>query len=38
VPIRSQEFKDHYDAIKKNPRIEMKKELSPVLMSIGFNF
>jgi len=38
VPIRSQEFKDHYDAMKKDPRIKFENELMPVLVSFGFNF
>ena len=38
VPIRSQEFKDHYDALKKDPRFELKNELPPVGISVGFNF
>ena len=38
LPIRSQEFKDHYDALQKNPRIEFKNELLPVAFSFGFNF
>jgi hypothetical protein len=38
APIRSQKFKDHYDALKKDPRIDWKNELPPIAFSIGFNF
>ena len=38
ISIRSKEFRDHYDAVKDNPRIEMKNNLSPVGISIGYNF
>ena len=38
APIRSQKFKDNYDAMKNNPYVEIKNELWPVAISVGFNF
>ena len=38
VPIRSQEFMDNYDAMKNNPNIEMKNNLLPIAIGVGFNF
>jgi len=38
VPIRTQKFKDNYDAMKNDPRIELKNELMPIAISIGYNF
>jgi hypothetical protein len=38
VPIRSEKFKDNYDAVKNDPRIEMKSELLPIGISVGYNF
>ena len=38
IPIRSQKFKDNYDAMKNDPRIELKNELMPIAISIGYNF
>ena len=38
VPIRSKKFRDHYNSIKNDPRIEMKQDLLPVAISIGYNF
>jgi hypothetical protein len=37
-PWRSCSFKDKYNAVKKSPYINMKKDLSPVTLSIGLNF
>ena len=38
VPIRSQKFKDNYDAMKSDPRIEIENELMPVAFSVGYNW
>ena len=38
VPIRSKKFMDNYDALKNDPRIELKNELMPIAISIGYNF
>lgn len=38
VPIRSQKFMDNYDAVKKDPRIEIRNELIPIAFSVGYNF
>ena len=38
VPIRSKKFMDNYDVVKDHPNIEMKSELLPIAISIGFNF
>ena len=38
VPIRSSEFNDHYESVKNDSRIEMKNELMPIAISIGYNF
>jgi hypothetical protein len=38
VPIRSQKFMDNYDAMKNDPRIEVKSELLPIAISVGYNF
>ena len=38
VPIRSEKFKDNYDAMKKDSRIEIKNDLLPVGVSVGYNF
>ncbi|MDR0507513.1 MAG: hypothetical protein LBH32_11975 [Dysgonamonadaceae bacterium] len=38
VPIRSSEFNDHYDNVKNNPRVEMKNDLWPIGISIGYHF
>lgn len=38
VPIRSQKFMDNYNAMKKDPRIEIKSDLMPITVSFGYNF
>ena len=38
VPVRSSKFRDNYDALKNDPRIEVKSGLMSVLVSLGFNF
>jgi len=38
VPIRTQKFMDNYDAMKKDPRVEMKSDLLPIAVSVGFNW
>jgi len=38
VPIRSQKFMDNYDALKNDPRIEIKSDLMPIAISVGYNF
>ena len=38
VPIRSQKFMDNYDAMKNDPNIEMKNDLIPVAISVGYNW
>ena len=38
VPIRAQKFMDNYDAMKNDPRIEMKNDLLPVAISVGYNW
>ena len=37
LPIRSQEFLDHLDAVKKMPNVEMQQGLLPVTFGIGFH-
>ena len=37
APIRSQKFRDNYDAMKNDPGIELKKKLWPVAFSVGYN-
>jgi len=37
VPIRSKKFMDNYDAMKNDPRIEMKSDLMPIAIGIGYN-
>ena len=38
APIRSQKFKDNYNAMKNDSRLEMKNELLPIAISFGYNF
>ena len=38
VPFRSKTFMDNYDAIKNDSRIEIKNDLMPIAISIGYNF
>ena len=38
VPIRSSKFMDNYDAMKNDPRIEMKNDLMPIGIGFGYNF
>jgi hypothetical protein len=38
VPVRSKKFMDNYDAMKNDPRIEMKNDLIPIGFSVGYNF
>ena len=38
VPIRSQKFMDNYDAMKENPRVEVKNDLLPIAISVGYNW
>lgn len=38
VPIRSQEFLDDWDAVKKRPNVEVNQELLPVTIGFGFHF
>ena len=38
VPIRSKKFMDNYDAIKNDSRIELKNNLMPIAIGIGYNF
>ena len=38
VPIRSSKFMDNYDAMKNDPRIELKNDLMPIAISFGYNF
>ena len=38
IPVRSSEFKDNYDAMKKDPRVEIKNDLLPIGISFGYNF
>jgi hypothetical protein len=38
VPIRSKKFKDNYEEVKNDPRIEIKNDLPPIGFSIGYNF
>jgi hypothetical protein len=38
VPIRSKEFNDNYDDMKADSRIEIKNDLLPIAISIGYNF
>lgn len=37
VPIRSQQFLDDWDAVKKRPNVEVKQDLLPVTLGIGFH-
>lgn len=37
-PIRSKEFTDHYDMVKNSSYIEMKNSLTPITISVGYNF
>ena len=37
-PIRSEKFKERYNAAKNNPGIVFKNELFPITWGIGFNF
>lgn len=38
VPVRSKEFRDHYDYIKNRSDISIKQDLMPVLVYFGFAF
>jgi hypothetical protein len=38
IPLRSKKFMDNYDAMKNDSRIEMKRALFPIGLSIGYNF
>jgi hypothetical protein len=38
VPIRSSKFMDNYDAMKNDPRIEIKSDLMPIAFGVGYNF
>jgi len=38
VPVRSKKFMDNYDVVKNHPNIEMKNDLMPIAISIGYNF
>jgi hypothetical protein len=38
VPVRSSKYKDNHDAMKNDPRIEIKSKLMPVAIGIGYNF
>lgn len=37
VPIRSQQFLDDWDAVKKMPNVEVQQDLLPVTFGIGFH-
>ncbi len=37
-PIRSQKFMDNYDKAKNDPNLEIKGELIPIGISVGYNF
>ena len=37
IPIRSKSFRDHYDAAKNSPYIEMKNDLLPIAVGVGYN-
>ena len=37
-PIRTQKFLDNYDAIKNDPRVELKNDLLPIAFGIGYNW
>jgi len=37
VPLRSQKFKDNYEAMKNDKNLEFKKNLLPVAFSFGYN-
>ena len=36
-PFRSQNFMDNYDTLKKDPNIEIKSDLLPVAIGVGYN-
>ena len=38
VPIRSADFKDRYQTVKNDPRIQMNNILLPITVGVGFNF
>jgi len=38
VPVRSKKFMDNYDAVKDDSYIEMKNELLPIAIGIGYNW
>jgi hypothetical protein len=38
VPIRTKEFMDNYDAMKNDSDIDIKNSLTPITVSVGFNF
>jgi len=38
VPIRTQKFMDNYDLMKNDPNIELKNDLLPIAISIGYNW
>ena len=38
VPIRSQQMLDDLEAIKARPEIEVKQDLLPITVGVGFHF
>ena len=38
IPIRSKKFNDNYDAMKADPNIDIKNDLLPIAIGVGFNF
>lgn len=38
VPIRSKKFSDNYDDVKNDYRVEMKAELIPIAVGLGYNW
>jgi len=38
VPFRPQEFRDDYDAMKDDPRVEILSEPLPIAINIGYHF
>ncbi|MDM1046059.1 hypothetical protein HX004_14610 [Myroides sp. 1354] len=38
IPVRSQKFRDNYDAVKDDPYISMDNELFPFTVGVGYNW
>lgn len=37
LPVRSQKFEDHFNALKRNPAIQIERPL-PITISVGYHF